>query len=73
MLGRPYCQVFAIMDSGLTDFDINIKEALLVYIKSHRPWLNKKNTKYIARVPPLCLIYFELVIYCIKTHFTFSL
>ena len=33
------CQLFAIMDSSQTDFDINIKEAL--YIKSHRPWLNK--------------------------------
>ena len=30
----------AIIDSGQTDFDITIKEAL--YIKSHRPWLNKQ-------------------------------
>ena len=34
------CQSFAIMDSGQNDFDITIKEA--IYIKSHKPLLNKQ-------------------------------
>ena len=34
------CQSFVVIDSGQTDFDITIKEAL--HIKHHRPWLNKQ-------------------------------
>ena len=34
------CKSFVAMDSGKTDFDITIKEAL--YIRSHKPLLNKQ-------------------------------